>query len=442
MSNHARVAAALAWLAFTALGHAAPIQPPAATEDESPEQARPPEIRAAIEQFEQGDVNGAFERLKASAADHPQLPPPRIMLANLFFSSGNLAAGRLALEQAAVEHPDDPETYLILGDLLIRERRWTEADAVYERAATLITKLEAKQDRSRHLEARFCSGQASVAEGRGQWESAAKLLTRWIQLAPASSTAHQRCGRALFMLKREKEAFAEFQAADKDDDGPPAPIMMAMLFQQAGKVAKAEDWIQYALDRAPEDFRTQIGAAQWNWDAGRLDGVARHAAAALKLNAESLDALLLSAQAAYYQGSVAEAERQLETLSEKSPGNFNVVNLLALLLADSDEPTKLQRGLELAALNSERFPDSAEAATTLAWALFRNDKKGESRASLQRIKANSTLSRDAAYRAARMMHDGGQTELAIELVDGALASTGPFAAEAGARAWRATLTPR
>ncbi len=442
MTRNFVLASALTWLVCAQFAQAAPIQPPAASADESPERARPPEIRAAIEQFEQGDVNGAFERLKASAADHPHLPPPRIMLANLFFSSGNIAAGRVALEQAALETPDDPETYLILGDLLVRERRWTEADAVYDRGETLWKKLDPQQDRTRTLETRLCSGQASVAEARAQWEAAAAILTRWTKLAPNSPTAHQRLGRTLFMLKREKEAFAEFQAADKTDDGPPAPIMMAMLFQQQGKVTKAEEWIKYALDRTPDDFRTQFGAAQWNWDAGRLDGAAMHAAEALKLNAESLEAQMLSAQTAYYQRRFPEAERQLEALREKSPGNFMVVNLLASLLADSDEPSKLQRSLELAALNSERYPDSAEAAATLAWALFRNDKKTESHASLQRIKANSTLSRDAAYRSARMLHDAGQPEQAIELLNGALETTGPFAAEAEARAWRATLTPQ
>jgi tetratricopeptide (TPR) repeat protein len=174
---------------------------------------------------------------------------------------------------------------------------------------------------------------------------------------------------------------------------------------------------------------------------GRLDAAATYAGEALKLKPDALDAHLLAAQAAYFQGKPPEAEQQLETLREAAPGNFAVVNLLAWALAASDDAAKLQRSVELAALNAQRFPDSAEAAATLAWALFRSDKKTESHASLRRIRANASLSRDAAYYAARILHDAGESAQAQLLLDGALNNTGPFAAEAEARAWRATLTP-
>jgi len=382
---------------------AAPIELPAGEEEGV---QHPAEIRAAIEQFEQGDPAGAFDKLKASAADYPHLPPPRIMLANLYFSSGNYEAGRLSLEQAAVEHPSDPETYLILGDLLIRERRWTEADALYAQCEALWKKFQGDAQRRTDLEGRLLAGQAAVAEARGQWDAAAKLLARYAALAPKKPAAHQRLGRVQFMLKREKEAFAEFQQAEAlNNSQPPAAIMMAMLFLQQGKQPKGEEWIKYALEKSPQDYRTQLGAAQFNWDVGRLDAAAAYAGEALKLKPDALDAQLLAAQAAYFQGKLPEAEQQLETLREAAPGNFAVVNLLAWALAASDDAAKLQRSVELAGLNAQRYPDSAEAAATLAWALYRSDKKAESHANLRRIRANASLSRDAAYYAARILHD-------------------------------------
>jgi predicted Zn-dependent protease len=418
---------------------AAPIELPSS---EDVATTYPAEIRAAIETFEQGDAQGAFERLKASAADYPHLPPPRIMLANLYFSSDNVIAGRVSLEQAAVEHPEDPETYLILGDLLIRERRWTEADAVYGRGEALWKVFTGDKARRQELEGRLCAGLAAVAEARTQWELAATRLKRWIEIAPQKVSAHQRLGRVQFMLKQEKEAFAEFQiAASSTTSGPPAPIMMAMLYLQQGKLAKGEEWIKYALDKAPQDFRTQLGAAQWNWEAGRLDDAAKYAAEAIALKADSLDARLLSAQAAFYQGQLNDAEQQLEALRESMPGNFLVLNLLSWTLASSDDTAKVQRAVELAALNSQRFPESPEAAVALAWALFRDGKKAESHASLERVKANAQLTRDAAYYAARILQDAGEVEQAKALLQGALENVGPFASESEARAWSATLTP-
>lgn len=420
---------------------AAPIATPAAEQEtETPERSRPPEIREAIELFEQGDAGAAFQQLQSASAAHSHLPPPRVMLANLYFTSGDVAAGRLALEQAAVESPDDPEVYLILGDLLLRERRWTEAGALFAQGESLWRQYSANDGRKRSLEARLCAGQATVAEARAQWDDAAKLLGRWLKLDPKSLAAQQRIGRALFMLKHEKEAFAAFEAATRiADTAPPAPIAMAMLFQQQGNAAKAAEWIQFALQKDPQGFTTQFGAAQWNWEAGRLDEAAKHAAAAIQLQPDSLDAQLLAAQAAYFRNEQRDAEARLEKLQQQSPGNFVVANLLAWSLSASDDPTKQQRAVELAGLNSERFPDSAEAAATVGYALFRAGHSKEALAQLTRIKANATLSRDAAYRVARVLYESNQRDQAVELLQGALESPGLFAAEAEARAWQASL---
>jgi tetratricopeptide (TPR) repeat protein len=421
---------------------AAPIAPPVVEEEaEAPEKVRPPEIRAAIERFEAGDASGAYEQLKTAAAAHDHLPPAHVMLANLYFSSGNAAAGRLALEQAAIESPDDPETYLILGDLLLRERRWTEADTLFARAEPLWEKYTANDDRKRALEARLCSGQAAVAEARGQWDAAATLLARWQGLAPKSSQACQRLGRAYFMLKREKDAFAAFDAAGKlAPNTPPAPISMAMLFQQQGNAAKGEEWIKYALEKAPNDFATQLGAAQWNWESGRLPIADKHAEAALKLKPESLDAQLLAAQADFYQRDFALAEPRLEKLREQSPGNFVATNLLAWTLSDSDDAAKRKRAVELAGLNAEHFPGSAEAVATVGWALHRAGLKKEAVGQLARIKGNASLSRDAAYRVARVMYEANERDKALELLRGALESPGLFASEKEAKEWQTSLT--
>lgn len=421
---------------------AAPIAPPVVEEEaESPERVRPPEIRTAIERFEQGDVAGAYEQLKTAAKAHAHLPPPLVMLANLYFSSGNAAAGRLAIEQAAVESPDDPETYLILGDLLLRERRWTEADAVFARAESLWNSYSANADRKHALEARLCSGQASIAEARGQWDSAVQLLERWRRLAPERAAVQQRLGRTYFMLKREKDAFAAFEAATQlAENSPPAGIAMAMLFLQQGNAAKSEEWIQYALEKDPQGFATQLGVARWNWEAGRLAVAAKHADAALALDPDSLDAQRLVAQAAFYQGDFPLAESRLEKLRERAPGDFTITNLLAWCLGASDDAAKRSRAVELAGLNSERYPDRAEAIATLGWTLARAGHPKEALAQLTRIKANASLSRDAAYRVARVLHDANERDQALELLRGALESPGLFASESEARAWHASLT--
>jgi tetratricopeptide (TPR) repeat protein len=242
------------------------------------------------------------------------------------------------------------------------------------------------------------------------------------------------------MLKREKDAFAAFEAAVAiSSNAPPAAISMAMLHQQQGDAAKGEKWIQYALERNPKNFSTQLGAAQWNWQSGRLDAAAKHAAEALALNSESLDAQLLAAQAAYYQHQPDVAGPLLEKLHQRAPGNFVVTNLLAWSLAASDDVAQRKRAVELAGLNSERFPDSAEAAATLGWALHRVSNSKEAASSLQRIKANASLSRDAAYYVARVLHAAGETAQAEDLLKSALNNAGLFAAEGEARAWQATL---
>ena len=126
------------------------------------------------------------------------------------------------------------------------------------------------------------------------------------------------------------------------------------------------------------------------------------------------------------RGDPARAIELLEAAHLEAPENFQAVNLLALVLADEQEPREQQRALRFAQANATRYPQSAEAAATLGWAYQRLGQAGEAEAALNRALTAGTLSADGAYFVADMFERQGRHEEAAKLAAKALESNVPF----------------
>lgn len=397
------------------------------------------EVDEAVAKFNEGNVEQARELLQVLVTRHPELSPPGVMMARLFLTKNQEPLARLELERTVLAQPDDPEAYELLGNLALAGRRITEADLLYTKVGELLGKL-ADSSRKKQLQLRQYAGLATVAESRGQWELAKNQLEQWSQLAPEDARPHLRLGQALFQLQQPDAAFAEFQKSDELAEESTAPeLMMARLYEQTGQKDKAEEWVKLVVERHPDDATARVGVAETYWRDGKLDEAKLHADKALELKPDMLEAQLVRGLIARFSRDYAEAEKRFEAAHLAAPANFLAANQLALALAEQDDPEKLNRALQLAQLNGKQHPQEPEILATMGLVLIKNKRYDEAERLLRQLAGTNQMSGDAAYYLSQVLAQKKQTEEAKQLLQLALASTGPFVNRAEAQAMLESL---
>ncbi len=253
----------------------------------------------AVESFKRGELDACLKQLVQAVKADPELPPAHALFAKLAFQNNQASLIRPALERAVVEGPEHPEVFILFGDVAMLEGRPTDAAVHFEKARTLASTgrwSAAQEDRFDQL----ChQGEASVAEGRGDWKSARAALEGWLKREPANAPARQRLGKALFHLGDHGPAYQELKrASDEDRTLEPASITMGWLYTQAGDPAKAREWMDYAVKSDAHSHAIRVGLAAWLLGLGRADEAQSHASAAIQLYPRSDEARRLLGLAA------------------------------------------------------------------------------------------------------------------------------------------------
>ncbi len=387
-------------------------------------------LNEAIATFHAGDLDSTRVQLAAACRDHAQLPPSRVLMGYLLLSNNALAAARSELELAVVELPADPEAYAMLGDLAFQEGRRVEAELLFRRSLLLAEALKDNPKRKARLLGRAHAGLAAVAEARAQWSQAQEHLMAWLKSEPDSGPVHRRLATTWFQLGKAKEAYRELQTAASaaPEAGPAAAeLSLAGMYEQAGDEVNAAKMISAAVKRGGQHLPTQIAAAEWALRAAdRLPEAHTYAAAALAIDKHASEALVLAGAVARLQQEPERAIKFLEAAHLEAPDNFQAVNLLALVLADEQEPRDQQRALRFAQANAARYPQNAESAATLGWVYQRLGQMRDADAALTRALNAGTLSADGAYFVATMLKRQGRREEAAKLATKALETKQPF----------------
>lgn len=397
------------------------------------------EVEDAIVRFRNRDFDGAKALLEASCKKHPQLAPADVMFAQLMLEANQLLLARNALEEAVRDTPADPEAYIAFGEIALRERRFTEAGLAFNQGLTAVEKYDANPRRKRHLQLRVYAGLIGVASAREAWAEVEKLAAAWLKIDPENTAAMTRLAQAQFHLGRDQEAYKTFGEAFKNDSQITRPeIAMAQLFEQTGKRPNAKKLIDLAIERDPNGLATRITAAQWAIEAGDWELARKNIEAIRKIDAKSLEGLLLTGLLARYEKKYAEAEEAFAAAHLQSPSNPLATNQLALVLIEQSDENKRRRALEYAEMvvrqyNDVAQPDGREAAVTYAWVLYQLGKTNEALQLLERALQSGGISADSAYRAARMAHDQGQREPARRLLQSAVEGKQNFPSRAEAK---------
>ena len=356
------------------------------------------EMTEAVNHFNAHDYEGAANVLREAAKKNADLPPPQVVMAQFFAQAKMPGPARNALERAVLEDPTDPEAYMLIGQIAVGERRFTEAEMVYQKAGNLILEFKKSARRKNIIQADIYSGLASVNEARKNWAEVKKQLEAWLKIDSTSTVAMQRLAQCLVQQKDVAGGLEELKQAAKLDPKMLTPeAILGQWCEQSGDHENAKKYIALALKAAPKDPRTLLMAGQWALETGQLDEAQTQAAAAMKLDDKSLDAKLLRGTIALFQKDYATAERALEDAHLQSPDDFRASNNLALALLGQNNPTKNRQALAYAEANARKFQQSPQAAATYGWALYKMDQPDEADRLLRTAISGGAVTADMAY---------------------------------------------
>lgn len=380
----------------------------------------------AIAAFEQQQFDAALAQLNELAKSQPQLPSANTLLAQMYFGVGDVASGRAALEAASAANPAEPEPYVMLGELDLQEGRHTSAAALFEKSLDFIAAAKWKNDfRQRNLRINTLAGLTAAAISRSDWRLARSSVDAWLKLEPESARAHSKLGEIHFRTGDAASAYAAFQTSSKlTSGGLPAEVAMALLYEQqamAGDEAKrnnAQRAMEKAIELAPENFDVRLLAGAWAFEAGRLPFADEQAVAALKLNADSTEALFLAGKVDRSLGRHEQAVKRFRAIVAAAPTDALAMKQLSLALLQVEGGTKL--ALEFARLLHATQP-SRDSSVVLAWAALHSNNAAEAMNLLQQDFAGE-LSEESTAIAGRLLLQLGQREQAVLLLRQAVAS--------------------
>ncbi len=384
------------------------------------------EIDEAIKRFSNRDVLAARQFLDAAKKKDAKLPPVDLLLAKLYFLAGNAQAGRISLEKTALETPGDPEAYLILADQAMQQGRTIEADALYDKALSLVAKFTGNDKRKRNFEIRARSGRAGVAQRRKDWESAIADLKALLQTDPENAAAHYRLGQCLFMQQQFRPGLDEFTAAKKADKNLPDPfVASALMFDQLKKSSETQQAFERAYAANKTDPATLTAYSQWLIKTGAVDKAEGMLAQARKDNPGNLNLLILSGVAARMTKKMKPAEDYFIEALGIAPANGDVINQLALLLIEQNDPSKRERALQFASMSAQLNSQNADAQITLAWVLYQLGRQGEAEQALRNGLQLGNLSPDSSYLVAKILHEQNRPDTAKQILTSALDNDSP-----------------
>ena len=206
-----------------------------------------------------------------------------------------------------------------------------------------------------------------------------------------------------------QETLKRLRSFDKEQPLP--EVSMGLLYELSGKRDAAEKSMAAAIEKGADDLATRLAVAAWALNAGKIDQARENAQAAKSMAPDNSRADLILAMVLRYEGRDTQAEAAFRGIHEQSPASFAASNNLALTLIAQDDDTKRRQALEYAQVNVRSYQLEQDVAAEQA---------------IQKVITSGEVSPDTSYYAACIYHRRGQVDLAISLLEGALASTKAF----------------
>jgi len=317
-----------------------------------------------------GDETGARSELARALEIDASLLQARRVLAQVH---AGLRENEYAVEEGRRflrERPDDIQMRILVAQSLIRLGKAEEAER----------ELAAIPEAQRNAEVNYAYGR--IRMGHQDYDEARKFLLAALEERPASTDIIN----SLYLIDRREgnvegtiERIEAGLAAEPDNARLYALRGNVALAQKRGEDAEAD--FKKAIDLRPEDLRAYESLARYYASTGRLEEAISTYEAAVAVRPKAAQLYHLLGVLYELAGKPKEAIRNYELAIRHQPNLGEAKNNLAYLFADADE--NLDRALDLAQEAKALLPDSANAADTLGWVLY---KRGVPSAAISYLK--------------------------------------------------------
>ncbi|MDO4630265.1 MAG: tetratricopeptide repeat protein [Planctomycetia bacterium] len=432
-----------------------------------------PELQAAFDDFRNMKFEDATAKLDKIRESDKDMAPSQLILATWLaqITPPQPQAVRQAIEVAVTKHPNDPEAYVILAELNLQNSCVTEAEALFDKGATMNASFADSAKRKGEIQKRILIGQAQILALRGKRDEAIATLNNVLKLDEKNIGALNLLGLISF---NAEDYDAAINAYTKAREIQPTLLLpqarVAMMCQQKGTdegKSLAAKYMKEAIAADAKDPQVRIVAAQWSLTIGKAAQAAQQADYAIQILAQQKtakpdDALTtglyneakqLRGVIALFEKDYATAEKQFNEILAESPSNFAATNNLALALCEQADEAKQKKAVEYAQVNVDRFgQQQPEVFSTAAWVMHKMGKYQECAQLLQRYiqLTSGNMSSDVAYYLAANMEkladnvsDAEQKanilKQAKEIITKTLENEAPFVMRPEAEALKARL---
>ena len=356
----------------------------------------------------QKDVDGQVQWLQRARKADPKDLPSRLALAELLIRQNKLARAEAVIREIEQNHADAPALLAVKGRLYMRQKRYTQADSVFNK---LIAALPEK-DAGYYLQAqnmlkRGNAGEAlkllrkayslnpdsvrnaillAKVELASDNPTAARILAdKVIKAVPDAAPGYLLKGDSLLAEKRYREAARVFDAGwavAPERELALRRFRVARRMHQGDKAyAILEGWMQ----KHPDDDRVALELAtayQMDGEFDKAIGYYEQVVRAQPDNAVALNNL------AWMYGEKGDRRaldiaRRAWKLNSASPGIMDTLGWIMLNQGASGE--QRQQALRLLKTAAEKLPDVADVQYHYAMALIKNGDRAEGRKRLQKL---------------------------------------------------------
>lgn len=192
--------------------------------------------------------------------DHPQYLGAQLGKANALASSGEVAAAIDSLRALSQAKPDSVLVFSALGDLLRREEQFTDAEAAYSTALSLLDTVE-----DRHWVLIYTH--AITLERLGEWARAEQGFRRALEIVPDEPQVLNYLGYSLIDkgLKLDEALGMIERAVEAEPDSGYIVDSLGWAFYRLGRYDEALPVMERAVELMPTDpiLNDHLGDVYW-----------------------------------------------------------------------------------------------------------------------------------------------------------------------------------
>lgn len=387
--------------------------------------------QSAIAAFVKGDLLECERLLTEASKNSTDLPAVNVMISRLLMANGKYSEALTRLEFYLMKGTKDAEAHATLGEIAYLSGRYSDAWLQFREAFTIVNDPSTKYSQARKdaFITQLLRLRAQTAEQRQDIESAEKLYKELEKNLPKAGFPLVAQARILISRSETSKGAELLRRARKLDETVPQPELQIalMLAQNEKNYAETEKWFQDGI-KATETVTNLNWAEYMKWllTKGRAKEVRFFfQKAPAKFQSDRL-LRFLDALALRCLGKADEAEKNFLVLHRENTDDIDTSDQLALIWAESNDPSKKKKAQEMSQANLRRAQEDENAIATVGWVELKLGRLDEAEKYFGKLTARGTGSPQTIYYVACLLEARNRKDEAIILYKKALELPGLF----------------